>query len=203
MIVKSREVLKLLRVSRNTLTKYIKEGIIRVVELPNGQYDYNDNDVYQKFNKGMERKTFIYARVSTPKQKKDLENQIDLLKQFCVSNGWRIHGVYADIASGISFEKRKEFFDLLSAILKHEVERVVITYKDRMSRVGFDLFSFLFEQFNTKIIVISEVGNPKLDSEEVFEEIVSLLHCYSMKLYSRRKRKTVEELIMPSENGDE
>lgn len=203
MIVKAKEVLKLLRVSRNTLTKYIKEGIIRVVELPNGQYDYNDDDVYQKFNKGMQRKTFIYARVSTPKQKKDLENQIDLLKQFCVSNGWRIHGVYADIASGISFEKRKEFFDLLSAIMKHEVERVVITYKDRMSRVGFELFSFLFEQFNTKIVVISEVGNPKLDSEEVFEEIVSLLHCYSMKLYSRRKRKTVEELIMPSENGEE
>lgn len=201
--MKAKEVLKLLRVSRNTLTKYIKEGIIRVVELPNGQYDYNDDDVYQKFNKGMQRKTFIYARVSTPKQKKDLENQIDLLKQFCVSNGWRIHGVYADIASGISFEKRKEFFDLLSAIMKHEVERVVITYKDRMSRVGFELFSFLFEQFNTKIVVISEVGNPKLDSEEVFEEIVSLLHCYSMKLYSRRKRKTVEELIMPSENGEE
>ena len=79
----------------------------------------------------------------------------------------------------------------------------MITYKDRMSRVGFDLFSFLFEQFNTKIVVISEVGNPKLDSEEIFEEIVALLHCYSMKLYSRRKRKTVEELIMPSENGDE
>nr|MDO8116940.1 IS607 family transposase [Candidatus Sigynarchaeota archaeon] len=85
----------------------------------------------------------------------------------------------------------------------HEVERVVITYKDRMSRVGFDLFNFLFMRFNTKIVVISEVGNPKLDSEEVFEEIVSLLHCYSMKLYSRRKRKMVEELVTTSENGEE
>ncbi len=127
--MKAKEVLNLLRVSRNTLTKYIKLGIIRVVELPNGQHDYNDDDVYQKFNKGMERKPFIHARVSTQKQKKDLENQIDLLKQFCVSNGWKLHGVYADIASGLSFEKRKEFFNLLSAIMKHEVERVVITYK--------------------------------------------------------------------------
>jgi len=197
-IVKSREVLKLLRVSRTTLTKYVKEGTIRVFTLPNGQYDYNEEDVYKKFNKNMERKTFIYTRVSTPKQKKDLENQIDLLKQFCISNGWRIHGVYADIASGISFENRKDFFVLLTAVFKHEVERVVITYKDRMSRVGFDLFSFLFAQFNTKIVVISEVGNPKLDSEEIFEEIVSLLHCYSMKLYSRRKRKTIDDLITPT-----
>lgn len=194
-IVKSKEVIKLLRVSRTTLTKYVKDGTLRIFTLPNGQYDYNDEDVYQKFNKGMERKTFIYARVSTPKQKKDLENQIELLKQFCISNGWKIHGVYADIASGISFENRKQFFDLLSAIMKHEVERVVITYKDRMSRVGFDLFNFLFAQFNTKIVVISEVGSPKLDSEEIFEEIVSLLHCYSMKLYSRRKKKVVEDLI--------
>ncbi len=62
--MKSKEVLQLLRVSRNTLTKYIKTGIIRVIELPNGQYDYNDDDVYQKFNKGMERKTIIYSRVS-------------------------------------------------------------------------------------------------------------------------------------------
>jgi len=200
--MKSKEVLKLLRVSRNTLTKYIKEGIIHVVELPNGQYDYNDDDVYQRFNKGMERKTFIYARVSTSKQRRDLENQIELLKQFCISNGWKIHGVYSDVASGISFEKRTEFFDLLSAIMNHEVERIVITYKDRLSRVGFELFSYLFDQFNTKIVVISEVGNPKLDSEEIFEEIVSLLHCYSMKLYSKRKRKTVEELITPTENGD-
>lgn len=199
--MKSKDVLNLLRISRTTLTKYVKDETIRTFTLPNGQYDYNDEDVYQKFNKGLERKTFIYARVSTPKQKKDLENQIDLLKQFCISNGWKIHGVYADIASGISFENRKQFFDLLSAIMKHEVERVVITYKDRMSRVGFDLFNFLFMQFNTKIVVISEVGNPKLDSEEIFEEIVSLLHSYSMRLYSRRKKKTVEELITP--NGDD
>jgi predicted site-specific integrase-resolvase len=111
--------------------------------------------------------------------------------------------VYSDIASGISFEKRKDFFALLSATMNHEVERIVITYKDRLSRVGFELFSYLFDQFSTKIVVISEVGNPKLDSEEIFEEIVSLLHCYSMNLYSKRKRKTVEDLILPTKNDDE
>ena len=56
-----------------------------------------------------------------------------------------------------------------------------------MSRVGFELFAHLFAKHNTEIIVMSEVGSKKLDSEEVFEEIVSLLHCYSMKMYSKRK----------------
>jgi len=65
-------------------------------------------------------------------------------------------------------------------------------YKDRLSRVGFELFYYMFKQFGTEITVVSEVGNKKLDSEEVFEEIVSLLHCYSMKLYSKRHKKRIE-----------
>lgn len=137
----------------------------------------------------------IYARVSKNKQKKDLENQVQLLKEFCFSNGWRIERVYQDVASGISFEKRKQFFEMLDLILDRQVKRVVISYKDRLSRVGFELFKYLFRRFDTEIVVMSEVGSAKLDSEEIFEEIVSLLHCYSMKMYSKRKNKTIKELI--------
>lgn len=50
-------------------------------------------------------------------------------------------------------------------------------------------------QFGCEIEVISEVGSAKLDSQEIFEEIVSLLHSYSMKLYSSRKKKTIKDLI--------
>jgi putative resolvase len=56
----------------------------------------------------------------------------------------------------------------------------------------FDLFIHLFKRFGTDIIVISEIGNQKMDSEEVFEEIVSLLHCYSMKMYSKRRNMCIE-----------
>ena len=76
---------------------------------------------------------------------------------------------------------------MLDEIIDNKVERVVITYKDRLSRVGFDLFFHLFKKYNCEIVVMSEVGSEKLDSQEIFEEIVSLLHCYSMKLYSKRK----------------
>lgn len=198
----SKEVLQLLGISRPTLTKYVKTGVIRATRLSNKRYDYNSEDVFRLFNKGVERKTYLYARVSTQKQKADLENQVAMLKQFCFSNGYRISGVYSDIASGISFEKRKDFFKLLDEVLDGRVEKVVITYKDRLSRVGFDLFYHLFKKYHCDIIVMSEIGSVKLDSEEVFEEIISLLHCYSMKLYSKRKAKRIKEVLEDDDSAE-
>ena len=84
---------------------------------------------------------------------------------------------------------------MLDEVLAGKVKSVIITYKDRLSRVGFELFSRLFKKFGCEITVISEVGSEKLDSQEIFEEIVSLLHCYSMKMYSSRKNKVIQELI--------
>lgn len=200
--VLSKEVLHLLGISRPTLTKYVKTGVIRATRLPNKRYDYNSEDVFRLFNKGVERKTYLYARVSTQKQKADLENQVAMLKQFCFSNGYRISGIYSDIASGISFEKRKDFFKLLDEVLDGRVEKVVITYKDRLSRVGFDLFYHLFKKYHCDIIVMSEIGSVKLDSEEIFEEIISLLHCYSMKLYSKRKAKKIKEVLEDDDSAE-
>lgn len=199
--MKAKEVLELLQITRPTLTKYVKEGLIEVTTLPNGRYDYSKESVYKIFNKGVQRKTYIYARVSTTKQKKDLENQIDMLKQFCFSNGYEVSKVYSDIASGISFEKRKDFFKMLDDIISGKVERVIISYKDRLSRVGYELFYYLFKKYNCEIIVMSEVGSKKLDSEEIFEEIISLLHCYSMRLYSKRKGQKIKE-ILKEQGGD-
>ena len=137
--------------------------------------------------------------MSTTKQKSDLNDQIELLKQFCFSNGYVISGIYSDIASGINFEKRNDFFRMLDDIIDNKVERVIITYKDRLSRIGFDLFSHLFKKYNCEIIVISEIGSEKLDSQEIFEEIVSFLHCYSMKLYSKRKIQKIKEVLSENE----
>jgi predicted site-specific integrase-resolvase len=193
--MKTHQLLKILKITRPTLTKYVKNGVIKITVLPNGRYDYDDESVYNFLNKEIKRETVIYARVSTNKQKRDINNQIEELKSFCFQRGWKINNIYQDIASGISFDKRTDFFLMLDQILNHKIERVVISYKDRLSRVGFELFSNLFNKFGTQIIIMSETGSKKLDSEEIFEEIVSLLHCYSMKMYSNRKKKLVQELI--------
>ena len=193
--MKAGEVLRLLQISRPTLYRYRKKGIIKAHQLPSGFFEYDGEDVYAILNKDVQRKTYLYARVSTYKQKKDLKHQIEQLKQWCFMNGYTIHGIYSDIASGISFERRKELFTLLDEVLDYRVERVIITYKDRLSRGGFELFNHLFQKYGTEIVVISAVGNPKLDSEEVFEEIVALLHCYSMKLYSKKRKKSIKVSI--------
>ncbi|MCL6090623.1 MAG: IS607 family transposase [Candidatus Thermoplasmatota archaeon] len=190
--MKAEEVLNLLQISRKTLHVYAHNGRIRYTVMPNKRYDYSEEDVYKILNKDVKRKTVLYARVSTSKQKNDLQNQIDQMKQWCFMNGFTINAIYSDIASGISFEKRKGFFEMLDEIMNNKVEKVVVTYKDRLSRIGFELFSYLFRKFRTEIVVISEIGDTKLDSEEVFEEIVTMMHCYSMKMYSKRGNHSIE-----------
>ena len=198
----AKEVLRVLQITRQTLTKYVKEGKLKVTVKGNGRYDYDADSVYKMLNKDIERKTYLYARVSTAKQKRDLENQVQLLKTFCFQNGYMIHGIYQDIASGISFDKRKQFFDMLDEILSGRVKRVIITYKDRLSRVGFELFTHLFNRYGCEIIVMSEIGSEKLDSEEIFEEIIGLLHCYSMKLYSNRKAEKIKEILAENDRSE-
>ena len=190
--MKAEEVLNLLQISRKTLHVYSHNGRIRYTVMPNKRYDYNEEDVYKILNKDVKRKTVLYARVSTHKQKDDLQNQIDQMKQWCFMNGFTINAIYSDTSSGISFDKRKGFFDILDEIMDNRVEKVVITYKDRLSRVGFELFTYLFRKYRTEIVVISEVGSTKLDSDEVLDEIASMLHCYSMKMHSKRRDHSVE-----------
>ena len=190
--MKAEEVLNLLQISRKTLHVYSHNGRIRYTVMPNKRYDYNEEDVYKILNKDVKRKTVLYARVSTHKQKDDLQNQIDQMKQWCFMNGFTINAIYSDTSSGISFDKRKGFFDILDEIMDNRVEKVVITYKDRLSRVGFELFTYLFRKYRTEIVVISEVGSTKLDSDEVLDEIASMLHCYSMKMHSKRRDHSIE-----------
>lgn len=201
--MKAKEVLELLDITQPTLGTYCKKGLIRYELSPTGKRIYNDDDVYAMLNKGNMRLNYIYARVSTPEQKNDLSRQVEILNNFCINNGIQVDDVFKDIASGISFDKRKEFFKLLDDVLNYKVAKVVITYKDRLSRVGFELFYHLFKKFGTEIVVASQVGSEKLDSEEIFEEIVSLLHCYSMKMYSKRLVAKIREALEDDQNDSE
>lgn len=77
-------------------------------------------------------------------------------------------------------------------IINNEVEKVVITYKDRLSRVDFDLISYLFKEYRTDIVVISEIGSTEQDTKGVFHDIECMLRYYSMKMYSKRRNKSIE-----------
>ena len=189
--MKSNEVLSMLGISRVTLCRYVKLGKIRVVELPNGYYSYNKEDVYKLKGLDVKRKKVIYARVSTSKQKKELENQIETITAYVNNNGYGIDDVYSDIASGMNLD-RKGFTKLLSAVMANEIDEVFISYKDRLAHLDFDLVSRLFSQYGTKIAVINSSDN-KSAEEELFEDLMSVIHSFSMKAYS--KRRLVKKLL--------
>lgn len=196
--MKANEVLKLLRISRPTLSKYVKENIIKVKKLPNGYYDYDEESVYTLLNKDIPRKNVIYARVSTKKQKKSLENQIAIIKSYCFQNGIIINEVYQDIASGMKLN-RKELMNLIKEIINHKIKMVILSHKDRLSRIGFDLFKDLFKEFGTEIIVINELESVSTE-QEIFQEIISLLHCYAMSMYSKRRKIFIKKKIEEFQN---
>ena len=182
------EVLSILQITRPTLQSYRKKGYIKATQLPNGHFDFDADSVYRLKNRNQPRQTILYGRVSTYKQKRDLSNQMQTLEKFAMKRGYQIDQMYSDIASGISFKQRKQFFDMLDLIIQGKVKRVVVTHKDRLSRVGFDLFKHLFDKFGTEIVVISDYLDPKTDEQELFSEIISLLHCFAMRQYSSRRK---------------
>lgn len=181
--------LKLLNVTRPTLSHYVKSGRLKATMQPNGYYNYDEESVYKLLNKDIERKSVIYARVSTQKQKKDLDNQKRTLEAFCAARGVKITDVYMDIGSGINYD-RKEFQRLVDDVVNHRISKVYITYKDRLSRISFDMFKNMFDNFNCEIVVMNEVDDAQTIEKEIFNEIISLIHCFAMRVYSsRRKRK--------------
>lgn len=190
--MKANEVLSILGITRQTLTRYVKEGHIKVEVLPTGHYKYDDQSVWEFLgNKKTDRKNYIYARVSSPNQKTDLENQIETIKEFANKNNIEVKKTFKDIGSGVHFD-RKDFLKLFYKVLDNKVNLIIILYKDRLSRLAFPLFKTTFERFGTRIIVLDDIDNPKTYEKEIFEDLIAVIHSFSMKLYSSRRKKKLD-----------
>jgi len=185
--MKSKDVLKILKVTRPTLCAYVKSGKLKVTPLVNGTYEYDDDSVYELA--GIEnRGSVIYCRVSTLNQKQSLLNQINTVKEYANKNGYNVTKVYSDIASGLNFD-RGEFKKMIKEVINHRIKNIIISHKDRFSRVSFDMWKELCSEFGCNIIVIN--GDEE-DDKGIFNDIISLLHCFSMKMYSKRRKKKIE-----------
>jgi len=185
--MKSKEVLNLLKITRTTLTSYVKTGKIKTVKMANGYYEYDDNSIYQ-FLGYNDRFDIAYARVSTYKQKNDLENQIHNILNFTSSKNITINQIFKEVASGIDLE-RKEFLKILDLVKQNKVNRIFTTYKDRLTRLSFSIIEQLFNSFGTTIIIINSPTQSGLleDENEILEDIISLIHILSTKMYSNRR----------------
>ena len=195
--MKAREVMKLLNICRTTLYHYTKNNIIKHTKLSNGYYDYDEHSVLQ-FIKKDNRSDVIYARVSTYKQKNDLTNQINKLQTYCDNNKINIQHVYSEIASGIDLD-RTELSKLLDDVFTHKIKNIYISNKDRLTRLSFKTLESLLKRFNTNIIVINDIHNQTNDNE-IFEELISLMHIFSTTMYSNRRKNKINIYKQDIEN---
>lgn len=185
--MKANQIKKILGVTQRTLTNYVNKGILNPVKINSRHYEYDENEVFSLINKNKVRKTITYARVSLLKQKNDLITQNERLYDFALKNGYVISEQINDIKSGMNFNNRKGFIKLLTMVINHEIKYIIIENKDRLVRFGFDLMIELCKQHGTTIIIMSDVENKSYE-QEITDDLISIIHYYSMKSYSNRRK---------------
>ena len=203
---KPKDFAELLGVSVKTLQRWDRDGILKANRSPTDRRYYT-YDQYLQF-KGIQtendiRDIVIYARVSTRNQKDDLQNQVEFLKQFCNAKGIIVNQCIEDFGSGLNYN-RKKWNKLLDEVMENKIKIIVISNKDRFIRFGYDWFEKFCEKFNTKIIIVNnETLSP---NEELVQDIISILHVFSCRLYGLRKYKNQikedEEIAKELQNGN-
>lgn len=186
---KPKDFAELLGVSVKTLQRWDREDTLKAYRTPTDRRYYT-YDQYLQFkglqNKEDKRKIVIYARVSTRNQRDDLKNQVAFLKQFCNARGFIVDQCVEDFGSGLNYN-RKLWNRLLDEVMEQKIKTIVISSKDRFIRFGYDWFEKFCLKFNTNIIVVNnEALSP---NEELVQDIISILHVFSCKLYGLRKYK--------------
>lgn len=186
--MKAKEVKKILNITDPTLIKYHKTGLIKIDSVINKHYVYNDESVYALLGlkkQKCKKNNVLYARVSNP-PKKYLDEQVKRILDFCSSNGITIEKEFTDIKSGMNFD-RSGFNNLIEEVIKGKVDLVVIENKDRLVRFGFELLENICKYYKTKILIINDLTDKSYE-QELTEDLISIIHYFSMKSYSNRRK---------------
>lgn len=121
--------------------------------------------------------TIVYARVSSSKQKDDLDRQAERLSQFAIKNGWVIESVVKEVASGLNDRRPK-----LNKILNNKQGvRLVVEHKDRLTRFGFNYIETLL---NGEIVVVNKAES---DREDLMQDLISVITSMVARYYGNRK----------------
>lgn len=198
--MKAKEVMKKYDICRVTLNRWVRLNKINYEILPSGRYDYKD--VKEKYEKEEEKRVnIIYARVSSTTQKDNLPRQIDRIKSFASANGRVVDGIYSEIASALNYN-RKQYRKLFNEVSNNRVDTIFVEYKDRLLRIGFEDFEELCKLHNTKIVVVDNTANSdKSKQQEITDDLISIIHHFSSKIYSNRRIKKITKSIK-EEDGD-
>lgn len=143
--------------------------------------------------KPKERKVVAYVRVSSVAQTPDLVNQRAAVEQFCLASGRAVAEYLEDVGSGLDY-KRKRFFELMESVDRGEISEIVVAHKDRLVRFGFEWFEKFAGDHGCKIVVMNaESLSPE---EEMVQDLLSIIHCFSSRLYGLRRYKKADVAAM-------
>lgn len=191
------EFAKLIGKSQQTLRNWHKKGtLIPEIVSSYGTRTYSEKQILEYFGKKetREKEIICYCRVSSSKQKDDLERQIENVKQYAYNKGYCFR-VITDIGSGINYNK-KGLLELIDLITEEKISKIIILYKDRLLRFGFELINNLCKKFNVEIEIID--NTEKTEEQELVEDLVQIITVFSCKLNGKRAnkaKKLIKELI--------
>jgi predicted site-specific integrase-resolvase len=164
-----------------------KDGRIKTIRTDSGQRKYNVKEYLKHLRSvsdivACKRINVCYCRVSSRGQKDDLERQVAYIKE-----KYPTHIIIKDIGSGLNF-RRKGLQTLLEYSFKGILNEVVVTYKDRLCRFGFELLEDVFKrESDAKIVVLNQnIGSPE---SELVTDILQILTVFSAKIHGLRKYK--------------
>lgn len=190
MYVKPTEASKFFNVSENALRQWANEGKIKYNTTKGGHRRYFiENEGYSKENPEIERIKIIYARVSSAKQRDDLDRQSEYLK-----TKYPTHKLITDVGSGINFE-RSGFKRILEGVFKGTIEEVVVAHKDRFTRFGFSLFQWIFSQHNSKLLYDEEQQQTS-NEQELSDDLMAIVTVFSARYHGKRKYKNRNTTIL-------
>lgn len=194
---------KSLGVSIQTLRNWDKEGKLKPTYVTENGYRYYSEDLLNKFrniknvNK-IKKKNILYARVSTKNQKDDLDRQVDNLKQYAYSKGYSFE-IITDIGSGINY-KKEGLLKMINLVECGEVDRIIVLYKDRLIRFGYDLIEYICKLNDTKIEIVDNSTISK--EQELTEDLIQIITVFANKLYGARSKKTINLIKSVKENAN-
>lgn len=193
-----RKLSEMIDISAQTLRNWEKSGkLIPDYKTSSGYRYYSQEqvDAITGNKANMENRIVIgYCRVSSIKQKDDLERQVQNVKAYLLAQG-KPFEIIEDIGSGINYNK-KGLLELLQKVIDHKVEKIVVLYKDRLLRFGYELFENIAKSYGTSIEIIDNTEKTK--QEELVEDLVQIITVFSCKLQGKRAKKTkemIKELI--------
>ena len=178
---------EIIGVTPQTLRNWDKNGkLIPHHKSSNGYRYYSNEQLNQVLHKpNIERKTVGYCRVSSQKQKDDLDRQIENINMYLLAQG-KPYEVISEIGSGINY-KRKGLERLIKQMALGEVDKVVLMYKDRLVSFGFEMIEYIASLYHCNIEIVNT--SEKSEQEELVEDLVQIITAFSGRLQGKRANK--------------